>query len=156
MEAEMEQRQEAKREALLKSGTFNPSIERVRDELFLGNEFFDACDLIQVKYEMLRRVLQEGMSAARTAGVFGFSRTTFYQTLAAFQEGGLCGLIPGRPGPKNAHKLTAEVMGFLEKEVAQKPLLRPGEMVEFLQAKFHLSVHPRSIERALGRRKKGA
>jgi hypothetical protein len=80
MEAEMEQRQEAKREVLLKSGTFNPSFERVRDELFLGNEFFDARDLIQVKYEMLRRVLQEGMSAGRAAGVFGFSRTTFYQT----------------------------------------------------------------------------
>lgn len=151
----MERRQEAKREALLKSGTFNPSFERVGDALFLGDGFFDARDLIQVKYEMLRRVLQEGMSAARAAGVFGFSRTTFYQTWAAFREGGLCGLIPDRPGPKGPHKLTAEVMRCLQEEVAQRPSLRPAEMMEFLQAKLHLSVHPRSIERALARRKKG-
>jgi transposase len=155
MEAKMDQRQEAKREALLESGTFNSSFERVGDELFLDNEFFDARDLMQVKYEMLRRVLQEGMPAARAAGLFGFSRTTFYETLATFQKGGLCGLIPDRPGPKGAHKLTLEVMGLLEKAVAQRPSLRPAEMREFLQAKLHLSVHPRSIERALARRKKG-
>lgn len=152
----MEQRQqEAKREVLLKSGTFNSSFERVRDGLFLVNEFFDARDLIQVKYEMLRRVLQEGMSAVRAAEAFGCSRTTFYQTWSSFQEGGLCGLIPHRPGPKGAHKLTAEVIECLQNEMAQRPSLRPGELVEVLQATFHLSVHPRSVERALARRKKG-
>lgn len=152
----MELWQESKRDALLKSGTFHHSFARVEDELFHDHEFFDARDLVQVKYEMLRRVLREGMPAARTAKAFGFSRTTFYQAWKAFQERGLWGLIPAPPGPRGAHKLTAEVMELLEEERLQKPLLRPAEMTELLQAKLHLLVHPRSIERALTRRKKGA
>jgi hypothetical protein len=47
---------EPKTQALRQSGTFNPRPQDVRDELFQEKEFFDARDLVQVKYEMLRRV----------------------------------------------------------------------------------------------------
>jgi hypothetical protein len=43
----------------------NPSPERVTDELF--QEFFDPRDLVQVKYEMLRRVQTEGQPVGRSA-----------------------------------------------------------------------------------------
>ena len=42
--------------ALRQQGCLNPHPERVSDELFQTREFFDARDLVQVKYEMLRRV----------------------------------------------------------------------------------------------------
>ncbi len=41
-----------------------PKPQAVRDPAFIsGNPFFDSCDLVQVKYEMLRRVREEGRVA---------------------------------------------------------------------------------------------
>ena len=47
-------RPDAKQEALRRRGCMNPHPETVADEHFMGCEFFDARDLVQVKYEMLR------------------------------------------------------------------------------------------------------
>ena len=47
---------DAKTRSLKEHGCLNPHAERVRDELFLSNPFFDPRDLLQVRYEMLRRV----------------------------------------------------------------------------------------------------
>src|SRR6476646_10065206 len=52
----MPKSEDAKRQALRQQASLNPHPEHVRDELFQGNDFFDADDLVQVKYEMLRRV----------------------------------------------------------------------------------------------------
>ncbi len=58
----------------------NPRPQRVTDPNFTsGDPFFDARDLVQVKYEMLRRVSREGRPASRAAQDFGFSRPSFYQ-----------------------------------------------------------------------------
>ena len=51
-------------------------ISRVLDELFRSNAFFDPLDLVQVKYEMLRRVRQDGLSVTHTDARFGVSRPT--------------------------------------------------------------------------------
>ena len=48
--------QQRKRQTLRRHGTLNPEPESVTDPLFHGNDFFDPNDLVQVKYEMLRRV----------------------------------------------------------------------------------------------------
>ena len=133
----------------------NPTPARVLDEQFLAEPFFDPRDLVQVKYEMLRRVLIEGASATRAAADFGFSRTAYYQILASFRRAGLPGLIPDRPGPHGAHKLTAEVVEFLESRLARDETLPVSALVALLQQRFKLVVHPRSVERALARRKKG-
>ena len=45
--------------ALRQQGSLHPHPEEVADDLFLTNEFFDSRDLVQVKYEMLRRVDSE-------------------------------------------------------------------------------------------------
>ncbi|WP_437222403.1 helix-turn-helix domain-containing protein [Planctomicrobium sp. SH661] len=148
--------EEVKIEALRKWGALHASPEDVADELFLAHEFFDPRDLVQVKYEMLRRVQLEGLSVSEAARRFGFSRTAFYQALALFEQQGLPGLIPHRPGPKGAHKLNQDVVEFLQQQQARNAALRAGEMVELVQREFDISVHPRSIERALLReRKKG-
>ena len=46
--------------ALAETRTLNPRPEAVRDEQFVSSEFFDARDLVQVKYEMVRRVRVDG------------------------------------------------------------------------------------------------
>ena len=81
-------------------GTLNPNPEAVLDEQFAAGDFFDARDIVQVKYEMLRRVAN-GQSVAETIRAFGFSsRQVFYRARAAFQESGLAGLVPIKRSPK--------------------------------------------------------
>jgi len=145
-----------KSEALKKRGCRNAHPERVIDELFLDLEFFDARDLVQVKYEMLRRVEQEGWSVTESAKTFGFSRVAFYRALAAFQKAGISGLAPRRRGPRGAHKLSDEVMGFLRRAQEENPGLPAKELPRLVKEQFGFSVHRRSIERALRRpQKKG-
>src|SRR5579863_4636758 len=55
----------AKVKALLEEGTLNSSPGKVRDPKFQENEFFDPRDLVQVKYEMLRRVSVEKASVTQ-------------------------------------------------------------------------------------------
>jgi hypothetical protein len=56
--------------ALRHSQTLNSHPEQVVDPLFRGKDiFFDARDLLQVKYEMLRRVQLEGQPVSTTAKV---------------------------------------------------------------------------------------
>jgi transposase len=146
--------EDGKVQALREWGALYPSAAEVSDELFRGHAFFDPRDLVQVKYEMLRRVLQEGLSVSEAARRFGFSRQALYLAQAVFAEQGLPGLIPRRPGPKEAHKLSQEVMAFLDEQLASDPALRSADLAALLAEQFELSVHPRSIERALNRRRK--
>ena len=145
-----------KAEALRRQGGLHSRPEDVQDELFRTNEFFDPRDLVQVKYEMLRRAQVDGMLIAQAAASFGFSRPLFYHAQEAFQEAGLPGLIRKRPGPRHAHKLTDEVIAFIERLRADDETTDSAAVAEKLRQKFQLTVHPRSIERALNRmRKKG-
>lgn len=147
---------DVRRQALREWGAFNPSAGLVAAELFHGHEFFDPHDLVQVKYEMLRRVQHDQRSVTEAAQRFGFSRTAFYQTQAIFAQHGLPGLIPKRPGPKGAHKLNLSVMEFLEQQLIRDESLKPADLAALISRQFGLSVHPRSVERALSRhRKKG-
>jgi len=140
--------------ALRQQGSLNPRPEQVTDELFLTNEFFDARDLVQVKYEMLRRVQTERQPVNRSAAAFGFSRPSFYQAQAAFQQGGMPALMPHKRGPREAHKLTAEVLAFVRQARQQDPALRPADLAARIRDQYDLTVHPRSIERALVRSQK--
>ena len=143
-----------KHEALREQRTLNPHPESVVDRLFLEHDFFDPCDLLQVKYEMLRRVRLEGRSLSESARAFGFSRPSFYKARSAFEAGGLSGLLPRRRGPKRRHKLTREVMDFIERAMASDASLRGPALSQRVEERFGLRVHPRSIERALARAQK--
>ena len=150
----MDDQKNAKNKALWEHGSLNPSPQKVTDEVFAGNEFFDPCDIVQVKYEMLRRVRIEGLSVTRAASAFGFSRVAFYQIQAAYEEGGLPALIPKRRGPKHAHKLTDAILSFIDQCRAEDKMLRAPALAKLVRKRFGFSVHPRSIERALSRRQK--
>jgi len=150
----MAKRQNPKAEALVHSGTLNPHPERVRDTVFLENDFFDPHDLLQVKYEMLRKKRIEGETVTKVAAAFGFSRPSVYQTLRAFEDEGLSGLLPERRGPKQAHKLTGAVMTFIQEALQADASLNATDLVRKVQEQFGVHVHRRSIERALVRRQK--
>ena len=149
-----DRRKDEKQRRLRQHATLNARPEGVTHPLFQGSEFFDAHDLLQVKYEMLRLVSVEKRPVSAAATVFGFSRPSFYQAQAAFAQSGLAGLIPQKPGPRSGHKLTPTVMEFLAQARVAEPSLRPERLASLVKKNFGVEVHPRSIERQFLRQKK--
>jgi transposase len=145
---------DSKTVALTRHSSLNPHPENVTDPLFHGSDFFDPRDMVQVKYEMLRRVQVEGRPITDSATAFGLSRPSFYQALSAFEQAGLGGLLRKKPGPRRSHKLNEEVVEFIEQLLTDEPSLSSSELGQRVLARFGRKVHPRSIERALARQKK--
>jgi transposase len=139
---------------LRNQGVFNFASQAVNDRLFKNSAFFDSNDLVQVKYEMLRKVEKEGVSVSRASLDFGFSRPTFYQAQDDFRNLGMLGLAPSKRGPKTAHKLSDEIIQYIEQKLTLNKTLSSKELVTLINDKFELAVHPRSIDRALQRASK--
>lgn len=137
-----------------RTGTFNPHAGAVTDPLFRENPFFDSRDLLQARYEMLRRHRVEGMSIRETASSFGVSRPTFYQSQAAFNRSGLAGLLPKLRGPKSGHKVSPEVLDYVRSLKESEPTLTTLQCVQSIQRRFGITIHRRSLERAWQRTKK--
>ena len=143
-----------KDDALRDASCLNPHAEDVTDPLFAASDFFDPRDLVQVKYEMVRRARTDGLPVATSARAFGFSRPSFYEAQARLQREGLLGLLPRKRGPRRAHKLDTEAVGFLREQLSQEPSLSSVDLAARLRKELRLRVHPRSIERALARAEK--
>lgn len=150
----MAKKNDGKTETLRERGCLNPDPDRVRDELFNSVEFFDAKDVVQVKYEMLRKVRAEKSTVSQAAEDFGFSRPSFYEAQHQFEQEGLAGLLPKKRGPRDGHKLTSEIVDVLMKAKAEDTSMTTSDLVELVRSRFGKEVHRRSIERALARRKK--
>ena len=146
--------EDSKKEALRVAGTLHPNPNAVQDEAFLQNVFFDPNDLLQVKYEMLRRHRDKQKSVTEVARAFGTSRQAFYAAKSLFDNQGIPGLIPKRRGPRGAHKCTEEVLDFAEKWKNTHKTERSRSLSEAIEKRFGISIHHRSVDRALGRRKK--
>jgi transposase len=144
-------RQDPKEAALAEARCLNPHPEQVSDPEFLGSEFFDARDAVQVKYEMVRKVRAGGVAVTEAAAAFGYSRPAYYAAAAALESSGLEGLVPARPGPRGGHKLTDQICAWAEQQLAADPALRPAQLAGPIEASFGVHAHPRSIERALAR-----
>ena len=142
-------RDDTKTQALAASRTLNPRPEGVTDPAFGPGGFFDPADLVQVKYEMVRRAEAEDVPVTQAAAAFGFSRQALYSARTALRERGLAGLVPDRPGPKGGHTLTSQVVDLLPDLLAAAPRLRPPALAASVRPRFGASVHPRSPERAL-------
>jgi transposase len=146
----------AKIEALKKQRSLYSKAKSVKDPDFCVDEFFDPNDLIQVKYEMLRRVEKDEMTVTKAVSAFGFSRLSFYRIQSKFKQMGLAGLIPSPRGPKNAHKLSEKIMDFIEDEMKKDKSIRARGLQPLIEKKFKIQIHPRSIERAITRKKKSS
>jgi len=138
-----------KEENLKRSGCFFSNFENVTASIFSTNPFFDKRDIIQVKYEMIRAVSKSEGSITEIADTYGFSRKSYYQINKAFQRGGLNALLPKKTGPKEAFKLNAEVLGFIESFIKDHINAKSNEISAALEAEKGVKVHPRTIYRYL-------
>jgi transposase len=147
-------RSDPKLTALKATGTLNRNSQAITDSLFRGGGFFDPRDLVQVRYEMVRRHRVEDVPVAITARLFGVSLPTAYQAHAAFEAAGIAGLLPRRRGPRQGHKLTPEVQAHIERRRRERPDWRTSDLLADLERTFGLTVHRRSLERMLRSKKK--
>lgn len=145
---------DTKAEALRSCGALHPNPAAVKDEVFHSHEFFDPQDRVQVKYEMLRRHRVDGRPVTEVAKAFGVSRQAFYKSAATLEGQGIPGLLPRRRGPKRARKCTDEVLEFAERWQATAVSHRGGDVVQAIERKFGIRLHPRSLDRAIARHKK--
>jgi transposase len=146
-------RKDSKAAALLADGALNPSPTKVGDPKFRAGDFFDPRDLVQVRYEMLRRVSVDNLPVTQVSAEYGVSRPTYYQAKASFGEAGLAGLVPKKKGPRGPHKLRGDLLAFVEKRIVPGKPLRARELARLIRKEFSIEVHPRTIERACGRKK---
>lgn len=144
---------QAKTKALRAEGTLNAAPEKVSDLKFVQSDFFDPRDVVQVKYEMLRRVFAEKASVTDATGEYGVSRPTYYQAKTHFEEAGIAGLVPRKRGPQGPHKLSADVMAYLKEQTGAREPVRAKELARLVREEFNIVVHPRTIERALAGKK---
>lgn len=145
-----------RKQRLKKEGTLHPNPDRVKADLLAKSPFFDANDLIQMKYEMLRSVTVDEQPVAQAADTFGLSRVAYYHALKQYQSHGLAGLLPYKRGPKHPHKFTPEVMSFIDEQlIAIEGRPDWSLLSKRIEDKFGTKVHPRSVERAV-KQKKGA
>ena len=127
-------------------GLLHPRPQAVTAPLFNGREpFFLSADKVQVKYEMLRAHVVEGLTATAVAEQHGYSRAAFYLIMEAFEEAGMRGLLDERRGRRGPVKLTPEVLQFLS---SADPTLSGAQLAAQIEERFGLSLHRRTVERA--------
>ena len=143
----------SKADFLLEEGTLNASPEKVNDPKFHEGEFFDPRDIVQVKYEMLRRVRVENVTVTDAAEEYGFSRPAYYQAAVNYDKAGIAGLVPRKRGPHGPHKIHPDVLNFLEKQVIPGQPIHARKLAKLVLQEFGLDIHPRTIERALSGKK---
>jgi transposase len=106
-----------------------------------------------VKYELLRRVSLEHASVTAATAEYGVSRPTYYQAKATFAVAGIAGLVPRKRGPRGPHKLPGEALAFVEQHCVVGKPLRARALAKRLRQHFHLTIHPRTIERTIAGKK---
>jgi transposase len=134
--------------ALTEAGLLHPNPDGVFAPLFTGGSgFFLASDKVQVKYEMLRARLVEGMPVSEAAAAHGYSRAAFYLVAAAFDQSGMAGLLDERRGRRGPVKLRPEIVDFIRAEAHGSG----AHIAEQVADRFGVVLHRRTIERVRGR-----
>jgi transposase len=133
--------------ALTEAGLLHPNPDAVLAPLFAGSGFFLASDKVQVKYEMLRARLVEGVPVAEAAAAHGYSRAAFYLVAAAFDQSGMAGLIDERRGRRGPVKLRPEIVDFIRAEEHGSG----AQIAEQVAERFGVLLHRRTVERVRGR-----
>jgi transposase len=140
----------AKHDELRRNGSFNHRAGAVSAKIFAKSEFFDAHDLIQVKYEMLRAVEKGHGNISSAAKEFGFSRVSFYQIKKEFDENGIAGLIPKKRGPKGSRKINQDDVEFA---VSLLDTHTKAQILTRLKEERGVEISKRTLERQLADKK---
>ena len=131
---------------LAAAGLVHPRADAVTADLFDGHmPFFLPQDKVQVKYEMLRAHIVDGLSATSAAEHHGYSRAAFYLIVAAFEDEGMQGLVDGRRGRRGPLKLTPEIVNFIAET---GPEVSSAHLAQQIEQQFSVRLHRRTVERA--------
>jgi transposase len=137
---------QSRQAALAAAGLAHPKPSEVTAPLFVaGSPFFFAVDKVQVKYEMLRAHVVDGVSVTAAAATHGYSRPSFYLAQASFAEQGMAGLLDERPGRRGPLKLTEDIVGYL---LAAPAAVSGAELARDVEQRFGVALHRRTVERA--------
>ena len=128
---------------------FKPPAPRRDRPIICRRRFLRSQRIVQVKYEMLRRVQSEGHSGDGCRDGFRLLATLVLSSSVGLRGGWACRIGSAQRGPKQAHKLTDEVLDFIIETRQKQPHVRTAELVRLIQERFGTKVHPRSIERSL-------
>jgi transposase len=132
---------------LTEAGLLHPNPDAVLAPLFAdGSGFFLAADKVQVKYEMLRARLVDGLPVAEAAAAHGYSRAAFYLVVAAFEQLGMVGLLDERRGRRGPIKLRPEIVDFIRAGTGSG-----AQIAEQVADRFGVVLHRRTVERVRGR-----
>ena len=146
--------EDPKAAALRAAAALHSHPETVQDPAFASGLFFDARDRVQVKYEMLRRQQIDGQPVTAVAAAFGVSRQAFYTAHAAFTTHGLPGLLPRPRGPQRRHKCTPAILAFARQWRTEHRSGSAADLAAAVRAVFGVTLHPRTVLRALARPEK--
>jgi transposase len=136
--------QEQRRLTLAAAGLLHPRPESVVAQLFIsGGPFFFALDKVQVKYEMLRAHLVDGLPVVSAASEHGYSRAAFYLVAEAFEEEGVQGLLDEKRGRRGPLKVTPEINEY----VRSAQHLSGAELSLEVAERFGVVLHRRTLER---------
>src|SRR3979411_1067060 len=75
--------------------------------------FFLAADKVQVKYEMLRAHVVDGLGVSEAPARHGYLRPAYYMVADPFAVLGMRGLLDQRRGRRGPLKLNAEILAFI-------------------------------------------
>jgi transposase len=139
---------------LKENGSFNRNAFSVASPLFQSNPYFDAKDLVQVKYEMLRAVKNNELSVSEASRQFGFSRTAYYKIERRFMEAGVDGLCLQKTGPKSPAKVTGDVLSFASDLKANHPDITNDEIIREIRTQKGVTIHKRSLQRERAKKKR--
>jgi transposase len=132
--------------ALASAGLLHPNRARVSAPLFDGSRpFFLAADKVQVKYEMLRAHVVDGLGVSEAAAIHGYSRPAYYLVADSFAEAGMMGLLDERRGRRGPLKLNAKILTFIR---SADPNWSSAALAQTIMQRFAVSLHRRTIERA--------
>jgi transposase len=130
--------------ALTEAGLLHPNPDGVSASLFTGGSgFFLPSDKVQVKYEMLRAHLVDGLPVSEAAAAHGYSRAAFYLVAAGFDQLGMVGLLDERRGRRGPVKLRPEIVDFIRAEAEGSG----AQIAEQVAQRFGVVLHRRTIER---------
>jgi len=133
--------------ALTEAGLLHPHPDAVSAPLFAdGSGFFLAADKVQVKYEMLRAHVVDGLPVSEVAAVHGYSRAAFYLVVAGFERLGMAGLLDERRGRRGPVKLRPEILDFIRATTGSGT-----QIAEQVADRFGVVLHRRTVERVRGR-----
>jgi transposase len=133
--------------ALTEAGLLHPNPDGVFAPLFTaGPGFFLASDKVQVKYEMLRAHLVDGLPVSEAAAAHGYSRAAYYLVAPAFDQSGMAGLLDERRGRRGPVKLRPEIVDFIRADTGSGAQIA-GQVAD----RFGVRLHRRTIERVCSR-----